>query len=140
MRYRKPTPGCFCYQTSLSQSISYTFQMNSPREVFLENNYSWKYLFIFPATLLKVKLRHRCFSNTVKTYFWKQWSNTCYFEEQISITATEWLTSLLGVPSIRSESLSQFLKKVKVADIGPQYEFFYKYLIINCFKYFQLKT
>ena len=37
-----------------------------------------------------------------------QWSSTCYFEEQISITATEWLTSLLDIVSVRCKSVEYF--------------------------------
>ena len=48
----------------------------------------------------------------------------CYFEEQISITAAKGLTPLQVIASIRSESLSVFLKEEKLADIYRQYEFF----------------
>ena len=62
------------------------------------------------------------FKDTFQT-LWTQWSNTCYFEEQISVTATEWLTPLLGIASVKSETLSSFLKNEKLADIGLQNEF-----------------
>ena len=39
-----------------------------------------------------------------------------------------------GVGSIKSKSLIDFLKKVKLADIGLQYEFFHGYLTDKCFK------
>ena len=117
MRYRKTTPICFCYQTPLNLSISYTFQVNSLREVFLEKklfvkisvHFSTCFLFFF----FLIKIRQRYLTR------WTQWSNTCYFEKQIT--------------SVSSESLSGFLKKVKLADIGLQYEFFWKYLIVYCF-------
>ena len=53
-----------------------------------------------------------------------QWSSTCYFEEQIHITATELLRPLLVTASVRRESLIGFLKKVKLADTDLKYKFF----------------
>ena len=105
-------PGCFCYLTSLNLSISSPFQVSSCRKVFLENHCLWKYRFTFPATLLN-------YVTDIFQTLWKQWSNTCYFEEDISISATEWLTSLLGIASVRSKSLSQFLKKAEASRYRP---------------------
>ena len=71
-----------------------------------------------------------CVRVCVKSYLryifkhFDQWSNACYFEEQISITATEGLTPYLVIVSARSESLREFLKEEKLADIDLQYEFF----------------
>ena len=90
LRFRKTAPEYFCFQISLNLSISYTFQDNSRRVVLLENSYSWNiYLFfqlflaknlwkisveflkaivlLLPATLLKVKVLQRYFSNTLNT-------------------------------------------------------------------------
>ena len=89
-------------------------------------------VFLLSATLLNIKVCHMYFQT-----LWTQCSNTCYFEEP---TATEWRTPLLVIASVRSELLSGFLKVVKLADKDLQYKFFYKCLIIKCFKYNQPKN
>ena len=117
----------FCYQTSLNLSISYTFQVSSHKEVIFYAKNIWKIsvelftkiVFLLSATLLNIKVCHMYLQT-----LWTQCSNTCYFEEQITITATEWLTPLLVIASVRSELLSGILKKVKLADIDLQHKFF----------------
>ena len=148
MRHRKTTPRIFLLPNISQLSISYTFQVSSHREVFLEscclwisvNFYNffffWKIsvelfaaiVFLLFATSINIKVCHMY----LKT-LWTQWSNTCYFEEQIFITSS-------SIASVRSESLSGFLKKVKLVDIDLQYKFFWKNLIIKCFKYNQPKN
>ena len=107
------------------------FKWTSPKRC------SWKIIVCenISSVFLQLYLCHRYFSNPLKTLV-----KHLLLLEKISITATEWLTSLPGIASVRCESMSQFLKKMKLADIGRPYEFYQKYLIIKCFKYFQPKN
>ena len=47
VKLQKTISGCFLYRAYLNLSMFYNSQVNICREVFLENMYSWKYLFIF---------------------------------------------------------------------------------------------
>ena len=91
LRYRKTTQRYFCFQTALNLCISFSFQFNSRREVFLENIvpenmfsfpdafFSLQYLrktfvefftaivLLLSATFLKVKVLNRLASNRNNT-------------------------------------------------------------------------
>ena len=53
---QKTTPSYFCFQISFNLSISFTFQVNSSRKMFLENSVPGKYLFTFPYAFFSRKV------------------------------------------------------------------------------------
>ena len=56
LRYKKAAPRYFCFQISLNLPISFTFQINNSREMFLENSVPGKYLFTFPYAFFSRKV------------------------------------------------------------------------------------
>ena len=59
LRYRKTSPRYFCFQTSLNLCISFSFQFNSRREVFLEDIVP-ENMFSFPGAFFPQCLRKKC--------------------------------------------------------------------------------